>query len=339
MVRDTLGEDAIIVATREENGGKAVRVTAAVESDPYTPPLTAREDDDSAPAFELGTEPAIATDEEGHDWLQYDVEDEGSAVAERLTDAMLKHAAPEDVIDQVVSCATVMGIEDPHVSLVAAIEHMFGFRPLPQKASARAFMMVGPPGAGKTLAVAKMAARGVLNGLNMAVITTDTVRAGGVEQLQAFTKLLKIDLKTAQSPKEIAALVEDLHDADQILIDTPGMNPYDNESIRQIARFAKAGEIEPVLVLPAGSDADEAADIGQIFAAFGVKRIIPTRLDAARRMGGILAAAYTGGLNFADASNTAQVAEGLTPLSPQRLSEFLMPRHKSPPASTQRKTG
>ena len=31
MVRENLGEDAIIVATREENGGKAVRVTAAVD--------------------------------------------------------------------------------------------------------------------------------------------------------------------------------------------------------------------------------------------------------------------------------------------------------------------
>ena len=31
MVRQTLGEDAVIVATREEHGGKGVRVTAAIE--------------------------------------------------------------------------------------------------------------------------------------------------------------------------------------------------------------------------------------------------------------------------------------------------------------------
>ena len=33
MVREALGEDAIIVATREENGGSSVRVTAAVEKE------------------------------------------------------------------------------------------------------------------------------------------------------------------------------------------------------------------------------------------------------------------------------------------------------------------
>ena len=31
MVRDALGEEAIIIATREEDGGKSVRVTAAIE--------------------------------------------------------------------------------------------------------------------------------------------------------------------------------------------------------------------------------------------------------------------------------------------------------------------
>ena len=31
MVRETLGEDAIIVATREEKGGKTVCITAAID--------------------------------------------------------------------------------------------------------------------------------------------------------------------------------------------------------------------------------------------------------------------------------------------------------------------
>ena len=72
MIRDTLGEEAVIVATREENGGNSVRVTAAVE-----------------PHFETNHsgEPAPIDD-----WLQYDGEDEDSAVAEELTEAMLRHA-------------------------------------------------------------------------------------------------------------------------------------------------------------------------------------------------------------------------------------------------------
>ena len=67
MVRDTLGEDAIIVATREEKAGKAVHVTAAI--------------DPGAPAFELNRTGAAAPS----DWLQYDAEEDENAIAEELT--------------------------------------------------------------------------------------------------------------------------------------------------------------------------------------------------------------------------------------------------------------
>ena len=58
MVRDSLGEDAIIIATREEKGGKSVRVTAAIEEDRDI-------------AFEIGKAGRLA---HGDDWLQYDDE-------------------------------------------------------------------------------------------------------------------------------------------------------------------------------------------------------------------------------------------------------------------------
>ncbi|MBU0858946.1 MAG: GTPase, partial [Alphaproteobacteria bacterium] len=198
MVRETLGEDAIIVATREERGGKTVRVTAAVEhADRY-------EDDEPirTPAFEAGHE---VREEAPDRWNQYQEEDDNdeNAVIEQLTDAMLRHAVPEDITDQVISCATVLGLSKPEASLTAALEHLFAFRPLPQKPTKTAHMVVGPPGAGKTLATAKLAARAVMNGHKVSVISTDTIRAGGIEQLSAFTKLMRVDLQKASNAKEL----------------------------------------------------------------------------------------------------------------------------------------
>ena len=46
-----------------------------------------------------------------------------------------------------------------------------------------------------------------------------------------------------------------------------------------------------VAVLPAGGDALETADIAAAFASLGATRMIATRLDIARRYGGLLAAA------------------------------------------------
>lgn len=324
MVRETLGEDAIIVATREERGGKTVCVTAAIEQMERGEVWESREKPGRGgdPGFELGRGGEAA---QAQDWLQYDQEDEELAVAEELTDIMIRHGVPEDVTDMILSCATVMGLAQPHIALIAALEHLFAFRPLPVKAHRKALMMVGMPGSGKTLATAKIAARGVMNGLRVAVITCDTIRAGGIEQLASFTKLLQVPLLKSVSPADLKKCLEKTKGADLVLIDTGGLNPFNTSEIKDLARLIAAGDIDPVLVMPAGGDAEESGDVARIFATLGVRWMLPTRLDIARRFGGLLQAAYSGGLSFADASSTPQVADGLTPLDPQRLCALLMP--------------
>lgn len=319
MVRETLGEDAIIVATREENGGRSVRLTAAVE-----------------PAFEIGRNNGPAAPE---DWLQYDAEDEEFAVAEELTEVMLRHAATEEVMDQILSCATVVGLDSPGVALIAAIEHLFHFRPLPVGAHKKSIMMVGPPGAGKTLAIAKMAARGAMNNLNLGVISTDAVRAGGIEQLGAFTNLLNIPLQKAKTPQDLAHAIANLGPCDQILIDSPGINPFNADDIKMLARLVSAENIEPYLAIPAGIDAEESGEMARAFAAIGVHTFIPTRIDIARRLGGLLSAAHHGNLGFSDASNTPKVADGLMAITPKTLARLLMPTAFQDERSAQKKTG
>ncbi len=305
MVRDTLGEDAVIVSTREEKGGKAVQITAAVE-----------------PAFEVGFDGRPA---ERDDWLQYDDEMDEGQIAEELTDVLLRHSVPEDILDQIISCAGIIGPEQPHIALIAALEHLFNYRPLPQKPAQKAFMMIGAPGAGKTLAVAKMAARGVMNGLKIGVITTDTIRAGGVEQLQAFTKLLKVDLIKVDSARDLRYAVADLGECDQVLIDTAGFNPFNKNEVKETAKLIGAADIAALSLVPGGIDAEEAGEMGRIFSTIGSDTFITTRLDIARRFGGLLAAAHQGKLSFADASHTPQVADGLTPVTPKTLAKLFMP--------------
>jgi flagellar biosynthesis protein FlhF len=328
MVRDSLGEDAIIIATREERGGKSVRVTAAIEEDHRI-------------AFEIGKSGEVAAED---DWLQYDEENgDENNLSEAIIDVLLKHSVPEDVMDHIVSCASVMDIEEPSVAFVGAIDTLFNFTPLPTRAYKKALMFVGPPGAGKTLTVAKQAARAVMEGLNVAVITTDTMRAGGTEQLAAFTKVLEISLTKAKTPADLARALRDASDADQVIIDTNGFNPFDSAEMKDLAKLIVSGDIEPVLVMPAGLDATESGEMARIFAALGVHRLLPTRVDIARRLGGLLAAAHQGNLSFSDISATPQVADGLQALSPRRLGAYFFPATPTPPnktrSTTRRKSG
>jgi flagellar biosynthesis protein FlhF len=66
--------------------------------------------------------------------------------------------------------------------------------------------------------------------------------------------------------------------------------------------------------------------MAQIFATIGAQRLLPTRIDVARRLGSLLAASFEGGLAFTDFSATAKVADGLSKLTSKRLTQLLMPR-------------
>lgn len=308
MVRDTLGDDAVIVASREERDGN-IHVTAAVE-----------------PSFEIAGAAEKGLAAAGDDWLQYDDEDEESAVAEELTEAMLRHGVAEDVMDNIISCATVVGLEEPDHALTSSLEHLFDFKPLSERAIKRPQMVIGMPGSGKTLGVAKMAARGAMNGLNVGVISCDTIRAGGVEQLKAFTDLLHIKLHRADDPKMLADALQACAGMDQILIDTPGVNPFDKSDLRMLAKLAGIADMQLHMVMQAGGDTEESTEIARVFSTLGARSILPTRLDIARRYGGLLGAAHHGKLSFADASNTPKVADGLSAMTPRRLARMLMPR-------------
>tara|TARA_R110002094_G_scaffold145989_4_gene135207 strand:- start:263 stop:1357 length:1095 start_codon:yes stop_codon:yes gene_type:complete len=344
MVRDALGEDAIIIATREEDGGKSVRVTAAIEpermsvgagaSEPeYVSPMDDNDGteertmlneldiDVRSPAFEIGNDGVAGADS----WLQHDDDDDESAVVEELTEVMLRHSVPEEVTDQVISCATVLGMSDPYLALSSAIEHLFTFKPIQARPLKKPIMLVGAPGVGKTLTSAKLAARAVMNNLSAAVITTDTLRAGGIEQLQAFTRILKVPLIKATSPAALAKAIDQSKGLDQIIIDTGGANPFNKDDMKTLALLAAAADIEPILVMGAGADANESGEIARIFSTMGVRRMVTTRLDVARRLGGLLNAAHEGGLSFAEMSDTPQVADGLLGLSPKKMSKILMP--------------
>jgi flagellar biosynthesis protein FlhF len=125
------------VATREENGGKSVRVTAAIEDDRPVPSSKERHI-----AFELGHGGLPAEDD---DWLQYDDEqDRDDNLTEAIIDVLLKHAVPEDVMDQIVSCASLMDLDEPMIAFVGALDALFNFTPLPTRAYKKSIMFVGP---------------------------------------------------------------------------------------------------------------------------------------------------------------------------------------------------
>ncbi|KAA0592383.1 flagellar biosynthesis protein FlhF [Azospirillum lipoferum] len=316
MVRQSLGDDAIIVATREEEGG-GVRVTAAVEEDdlPPAPSSGGSRGGRGSKAPPKPVEPEI---------------DVGEVVA----DALQRHGVPAALAEQLIDAASGLDTEDPRLALGSALDSFFTFNPLPDgRAPVKPLALVGPPGSGKTLVAAKLAARAVFKKCSVGVITTDTVRAGGVDQLAAFTRLMKLKLATVEDPDALAGAFEVHRRTDLVLVDTAGRNPFDADDMQDLRAMLSAGEVEPVLVLPAGLDAMEAADMALAFKAVGVRRMLVTRLDMTRRLGSVLAIAARARLSFCDASISSKVAEGLTALNPLALARMMIPAEEKAAAA------
>ncbi|MDB5373900.1 MAG: hypothetical protein JWP04_2542, partial [Belnapia sp.] len=169
----------------------------------------------------------------------------------------------------------------------------------------------------------KLATRAVLAGAAPLVISTDGARAGATEQLAAFTRLLGLTLAVATEPAILTRAMARRQPGQAVLIDTAGCDPFDAPQAMLLRALARAADAEILVVLPAGLDPAEAADLAAAYAALGARHLLPTRLDGARRLGGVLAAAVAG-LAVGEAGTGPGVADGLTPIDAAWLASRLL---------------
>jgi flagellar biosynthesis protein FlhF len=321
QIRAELGDDAVIVSTETKDG--ETRVVAAIDpADPAPEPGPPRRAPQPVAWPTLGEKrpsaraasPAAARPANGH--------------AAALNRALAHHGVPDPITDALIDGAAATS--DAAAALAERMKASYRFDNLADRRETTPILLAGPPGAGKTLVTAKLAARGVLNGQVVRVITTDIGSAGAVEQLTAFTQPLQIELETADGPAALARTLTKRLPGTPLgaqvvtIIDTAGVNPFDAVEMAGLAALIVASRADPALVLGAGGDARDAAEMAEAFADIGCNRLIVTRLDLARRYGNVLAAATAGRMALAETGASPIVAHGLQPLNPRLLARLFV---------------
>ena len=211
-----------------------------------------------------------------------------------------------------------------HGDMPEAIALALRFGILPLDAHEKPVMLAGPPGAGKTLTIVRLATRLVMKGVTPLIITTDGSRAGATEQLAAFTRLLSLPLLVATDPITLARALTHRRNGAPVLIDTASIVPYEAAQAEELIKLAAAADAQLAMVLPAGLDPAESADLAVAYAACGALHLIATRLDVTRRLGGVLAAAAACGLPLNEAGIGPGAADGLIPFTPSLLAARLI---------------
>jgi len=302
-VRDALGDGAIIVATRDdENGG--MRVTVAIEE-------------------------ATQASAQNKSQLQAVPTPDGSEAVECIAKALLQHQVSTAIAERILATATQYASEDPLLAFGAALDTHFKFMLLPDEEPSKPLLLIGPPGAGKTLYAAKLATKAIMAKRPVVLISTDTARAGGMAQLAAFGRILGQEILEIEDPHALQDAISIQPPGTLILIDTAGANPFLNEDRAILTSLIKCAGALPLLVLPADMDALESIDSAKEFISLGAQGLLATRLDMTRRAGGLLRMAYETHLPLCTFSASAQATQAPFPFNPVSLARLILPSDRA----------
>ncbi|GGD41825.1 flagellar biosynthesis protein FlhF [Pseudoxanthomonas indica] len=173
--------------------------------------------------------------------------------------------------------------------------------------------LVGPTGAGKTTTIAKLAAAfaEANSPRDVALVTTDTVRVGGREQLHSYGRQLGIAVYEADSDIKLAQVLERLADYKLVLIDTAGLGQRDRNLVGQLNWLRAAGQIHTLLVLPANSHYADLDEVVRRFSAVRPKGVVLTKVDETGRLGSPLSVIVDHQLPMAWITDGQRVPEDL----------------------------
>ncbi len=172
--------------------------------------------------------------------------------------------------------------------------------------------LIGPTGVGKTTTAAKLAARAVVRfgTSKVALLTTDSYRIGAYDQLRIYGKILGVPVHSVRDTADLDLTLSSLKHKHLVLIDTIGMGQHDSRVLEQSRMFDETG-VKRLLLLNAASSGDTLDDVVHKYYDSGVIGCIPTKLDEAATLGGVLDVVMRHKLTLHYVTNGQRVPEDL----------------------------
>ena len=176
------------------------------------------------------------------------------------------------------------------------------------------FALMGPTGAGKTTTTAKLAARFVVRhgAEKLALLTTDSYRIGGHEQLRIYGKILGVTVHAVRDAADLKLALSELRNKHTVLIDTVGMSQRDQAVSEQVEMLCQAGkQIKRLLLLNATSHGETLNEVVEAYQKRGLDGCILTKVDEAASLGPALDCAIRHELNVHYLATGQRVPEDL----------------------------
>jgi len=344
MVREALGEDAVILSNKSVEGG--VELTAAIDlvTEPTEPQQAKSPNTSTRRTSPLGMaseerrrqpEPSVADVEPDalsemreemlnlRRWLQAELSSmswhdmgQNSPVRQELMQRLMQLGLSPDIARELAD--RVAGMDDLDMAWHKALFFLSGEIPVMEQnllERGGIVALVGPTGVGKTTTIAKMAARYAMRHghRNVALVSTDNFRIGARDQLQTYGRILNVPVCAVNDPQTMADTIESLADRRLVLIDTAGMGADDERFTEQVAMLDAVGPaLTTLLALSATTEATALEKAIALFSATRPQACLLTKLDEAASLGASLSAVIHSGLSLAYLADGQRVPEDLS---------------------------
>lgn len=183
--------------------------------------------------------------------------------------------------------------------------------------------LVGPTGVGKTTTIAKLAARfAQIHGADqVALISTDSFRIAGFEQLSTYGRIIGCQVKLATDNQVLEQLLQQYSKKKLILIDTAGMGQRDIRLAEHLTTlFSNARvRIRNYLVLSANTQQRVMQENVERFKKIPLAGCIYTKLDESLSVGEIISTSIQNGLSIGYLTDGQRVPEDIKVANAEKL--------------------
>jgi flagellar biosynthesis protein FlhF len=183
--------------------------------------------------------------------------------------------------------------------------------------------LVGPTGVGKTTTIAKLAARfAQVHGADqVALISTDTYKIAGFEQLSTYGKIIGCQVKLAKDADSLDVILQDFAKKKLILIDTAGMGQRDMRLAQHLTGLISNTRIRirNYLVLSANTQLRVMQENVERFKKVPLAGCIYTKLDESLSVGEIISTSIQNGLPIGYLTDGQRVPEDIKVANTEKL--------------------
>ncbi len=204
-------------------------------------------------------------------------------------------------------------------------KELFIAETLVPKDKSQTVMFVGPTGSGKTMSLVKIAiVCKWVHKASVLIISSDTYKVGGSEQLQTYSSIAGLPFRIAYTANEIKSIIEAEQHYDFVFIDTPGRSYKNKDYVNELQNIQKS--IRPdqtYLTLNANMSEATISDIISKFSQLKPTGTVLTKLDEIYRVGGVYSALVNNKIPLAYFTTGQQIPDEVEPADSNKFIDMM----------------